>query len=115
MAAVIRPSSAVWPGWLFYASTEMNPRNSIWHDVPALNAYIGRCQSIFQSGKPDNDIFLYWPVSDLWNNPDGMLPEMSVSQTAWFKDQPIGKTAQHCGTVATLSIMSPTINCKRRK
>lgn len=34
------PDDAAWPGWLFYAATEMNPRNPIWHDVPALNAYI---------------------------------------------------------------------------
>ena len=27
------PDAAGWPGWVFYASTEMNPRNSIWHDV----------------------------------------------------------------------------------
>ena len=88
------PASAAWPGWLFYASTEMNPRNSIWHDVPALNAYIGRCQSVLQSGKPDNDILLYWPIADLWNDPDGMLPDMTVSHIEWFKDQPIGKTAE---------------------
>ncbi|MGH7942204.1 MAG: glycosyl hydrolase, partial [Limisphaerales bacterium] len=87
------PASIPWPGWLFYASTEMNPRNSIWHDVPALNAYVGRCQSILQSGKPDNDILLYWPISDLWNDPDGMLPVMTVSKIAWFADQPIGHTA----------------------
>ncbi len=31
---------AAWPGWLFYASTEMNPRNPIWHDAPLLK--IGR-------------------------------------------------------------------------
>jgi hypothetical protein len=88
------PASAAWPGWLFYASTEMNPRNSIWHDVPTLNAYIGRCQSILQSGKPDNDILLYWPISDLWNDPEGMLPEMTVSHIEWFADQPIGQTAE---------------------
>ncbi len=88
------PASASWPGWLFYASTEMNPRNSIWHDVPALNAYVGRCQSILQSGRPDNDILLYWPISDFWNNPDGMLPDMTVSKIAWFTGQPIGDTAE---------------------
>ncbi len=88
------PAAAPWPGWLFYAATEMNPRNSIWHDVPALNAYVARCQSVLQSGKPDNDILLYWPIADLWNNPDGMLPAMTVSQTAWFTDQPIGATAE---------------------
>ncbi|HUA38808.1 MAG TPA: glycosyl hydrolase [Candidatus Sulfopaludibacter sp.] len=87
------PEAAPWPGWLFYAATEMNPRNSIWHDVPALNAYIARCQSILQSGKPDNDILLYWPVADFWSNPSGRLQPMTVSQTDWFEDQPIGKTA----------------------
>ncbi|HLZ54984.1 MAG TPA: glycosyl hydrolase [Verrucomicrobiae bacterium] len=87
------PEAAPWPGWLFYAATEMNPRNSIWHDVPALNAYVARCQSILQSGKPDNDILLYWPVADFWSNPSGRLQPMTVSQTNWFEDQPIGKTA----------------------
>jgi hypothetical protein len=88
------PASAPWPGWLFYASTEMNPRNSIWHDVSTLNTYIARCQSILQSGKPDNDLLIYWPISDLWNTPDGTLPDMTVSKTEWFNDQPIGKTAE---------------------
>ena len=64
------PDEAAWPGWLFYAATEMNPRNSIWHDVPALNAYITRCQSVLQDGQPDNDILLYWPIHDLWHNPE---------------------------------------------
>jgi len=89
------PASAPWPGWLFYASTEMNPRNSIWHDVPALNAYVGRCQSILQSGKPDNDVLLYWPISDLWNTPEGMLPSMTVSKTEWFTGQAMGVTASN--------------------
>ena len=31
------PDEAGWPGWLFYAATQMNPRNSIWRDAPALN------------------------------------------------------------------------------
>jgi hypothetical protein len=84
----------VWPGWLFYASTEMNPRNSIWHDVSTLNTYIARCQSILQSGKPGNDILVYWPISDLWNTPDGMLPTMTVSKTGWFKEQPVGEAAE---------------------
>jgi hypothetical protein len=89
------PASAAWPGWLFYASTEMNPRNSIWHDVPALNAYAARCQSVLQSGKPDNDLLVYWPISDLWNTPDGALPTMTVSVTAWFTGQPVGVTASN--------------------
>ena len=45
------PADAPWPGWCFYASAEMNPRNAIWRDVPALNAYVARCQAVLQSGR----------------------------------------------------------------
>ncbi len=87
------PDDAPWPGWLFYASTEMNPRNSIWHDVPTLNNYIARVQSVLQSGKPDNDILLYWPVADFWSSPAGRVQPMGVSTGGWFEEQNIGKTA----------------------
>lgn len=88
------PEAAPWPGWLFYASTEMNPRNSIWHDVSALNTYVARCQAILQSGKPDNDILLYWPIADLWNVTNGFLPQLTVGPTDWFNNQPIGAVAE---------------------
>ena len=87
------PDDAPWPGWLFYASTEMNPRNPIWHDVPALNEYIARVQSVLQSGKPDNDILLYWPVADFWSNPAARVQPMGVSTGGWFEGQNIAKTA----------------------
>jgi hypothetical protein len=88
------PDEAGWPGWLFYASTQMNPRNSIWRDMPALNDYVTRCQSILQSGKPDNDVLLYWPIYDFWNDPAGRLAQLQVeTQQIWFENQPIGKTA----------------------
>jgi len=91
--ACYSPDDAPWPGWLFYASTEMNPRNPIWHDVGTLNEYIARCQSVLQSGQPDNDVLLYWPVADFWTDPAGRVLPMSVSKTEWFEGQPIGKTA----------------------
>jgi len=88
------PDEAGWPGWHFYASTEMNPRNSIWHDAPAVNAYIARVQSVLQSGKSDNDILLYWPIEDFWMQPgDQMLPQLRVEAQGWFEQQGIGKTA----------------------
>ncbi|HXT12192.1 MAG TPA: glycosyl hydrolase [Candidatus Angelobacter sp.] len=92
--ACYSPDDAAWPGWVFYASTEMNPRNPIWHDVGTLNEYVARCQSIFQSSKPDNDILLYWPIADFWSNPSGrLLFPMTVSAQDWFESQPIGKAA----------------------
>jgi hypothetical protein len=89
------PDEAGWPGWHFYASLEMNPRNPIWHDVPALNAYAARCQAILQSGQPDNDILLYWPIEDFWMQPgDKLLPQLTVHARDWFEGQPIGRTAK---------------------
>ena len=88
------PDKAGWPGWHFYASYEMNPRNSIWRDVPALNAYAARCQAVLQSGHPDNDILLYWPIHDFWHNPAGMARQLTVHARDWFEDQPIGKAAE---------------------
>ena len=88
------PDEADWPGWHFYASFEMNPANSIWRDAPALNACAARCQSILQSGRPDNDILLYWPIHDYWSQSDGMVLEMTVHGDRWFGSQPIGKTAK---------------------
>ncbi|MBI5386888.1 MAG: hypothetical protein HZA90_19625 [Verrucomicrobia bacterium] len=88
------PDEAPWPGWLFYASYEMNPRNSIWRDVPALNAYVARCQSVLQSGAPDNDLLLYWPIYDRWHNPKGMAQAFTVHARDWLDGQAIGKLAR---------------------
>lgn len=88
------PDDAPWPGWLFYAATQMNPRNAVWRDVPALNQYIARCQSVLQAGKPDNDVLLYWPIRDLWHAPEGLEQKLTVHKREWFHDQPIGAVAK---------------------
>lgn len=88
------PDDVPWPGCLFYASTQMNPRNAIWRDAPALNAYIARCQSVLQAGTSDNDVLLYWPIHDLWHDADGLAKGMTVHHTGWIVDQPIGRTAR---------------------
>lgn len=61
------PKEAEWPGWLFYASVNMSPTNSIWRDSPAFFKYIERTQSFLQYGKPDNDLLVYFPVYDIWH------------------------------------------------
>lgn len=61
------PERAVWPGWKFYASVNFNANNNIWEDAPSLFSYISNCQSLLQQGKPDNEILLYWPVFDTWD------------------------------------------------
>ena len=87
------PDEAPWPGWVFYASTEMNPRNAIWRDLPGLARYIERCQSTLQAGRPANDILLYWPIHDTWNDAKGMVQPMTVHARSWLEDMPFGKTA----------------------
>lgn len=57
---------AEWPGWKFYASVNFSPQLSFWRDAPALFNYVENCQLILQSGQPDNEIALYWPVYDNW-------------------------------------------------
>lgn len=92
------PSDAPWPGWCFYASSEMNPRNAIWHDAPALHAWLARVQSLLQRGAPDNDVLLYWPIHDFFHDgrdPNAMVLPMSVHRIEWFEGQAIGKTAKH--------------------
>ncbi|MCX6238024.1 MAG: glycosyl hydrolase [Bacteroidia bacterium] len=58
------PQNAPWPGWLFYAAVHFGPTNTFWADFGTLNTYIARSQSFLQAGKPDNDILLYYPISD---------------------------------------------------
>ncbi len=60
------PKEAAWPGWLFYASINMSPTNSMWRDAPAFFSYITRTQSFLQYGQPDNDLLVYFPVHDIW-------------------------------------------------
>jgi len=65
------PREAEWPGWLFYASVNVSPTNTVWRDMPAFFEYITRCQSFLQEGKPDNDFLLYLPLYDMWNEQPG--------------------------------------------
>jgi hypothetical protein len=58
------PRDAPWPGWLFYASVEFNPRNSWWDHFRALNDYVTRAQSFLQAGAPDQDVLVYYPFYD---------------------------------------------------
>ncbi len=91
--AVFSPQDAAWPGWLFYASTQFNPNNTWWDDFGALNRYVARVQSILQRGRPDNDILLYWPLADVWDNPDGLAKMLTVHDVKFLTEQPVGKLA----------------------
>ena len=66
------PKDVPWPGWLFYASVNMNTNNTIFWDVEGLNDYITRTQSFLQYGEPDNDFLLYLPIYDIWQEHEGL-------------------------------------------
>ncbi|WP_207422302.1 glycosyl hydrolase [Desertivirga brevis] len=86
------PEDIKWPGWLFYASVNMVPANSFWSHVPGLNSYITRVQSVLQTGKSDNEILIYWPVFDVWNNPKGMDMPLKVHDIDhWLHPTPFYK------------------------
>ncbi len=91
---VYSPEDAPWPGWLFYASTQYNPNNPWWDDFGAMNRYIQRVQSVLQHGAPDNDILLYWPVFDVWDNAGGMMQQLGVHDVKWLTEQPAGRLAR---------------------
>ena len=88
------PKEAPWPGWLFYASTEANCRNSIFRDVPGLNAYMTRCQAELQKGRPANDVLLYWPIYDLWMGEGRKDLRFSVHHPEWIEGTPAGEAGQ---------------------
>lgn len=63
------PEAEEWPGWLFYAAVHFNERNPLWNHFADFNNYVTRVQSFLQSGQPDNDILLYYPIHDQWAEP----------------------------------------------
>lgn len=65
------PKGAAFPGWMFYASINMSPTNSIWRDADSLFSYISRCQAFLSAGVPDNDVLLYFPLEDVWHRQGG--------------------------------------------
>ncbi len=89
------PAEAEWPGWLFYASTHFEKENAIWRDLPALNTYVQRVQSVLQSGEPANDILLYWPIFDIWHDPEGMEQKLTVHDNKWLTEQRCGELAHY--------------------
>ncbi len=70
--ATYSPKGVEFPGWLFYASVNMSPTNTIWKDADALFKYITRCQAFLTAGNPDSDVLLYFPIDDIWQRQDGI-------------------------------------------
>ncbi len=67
------PREVSWPGWQFYAAVNFGPSGGLWRDLPELLSYLTRCQSVLQSGQPDEDVLLYYPVHDVWRTGDKLI------------------------------------------
>ncbi len=91
---VFSPADVPWPGWLFYAATEFHPNNPLWDDLGQLNRYVARVQSVLQRGLPANDVLLYWPIEDIFDDADGLVLQLAVHNVKWLYAQPVGKLAQ---------------------
>jgi len=91
---VYSPAEVPWPGWFFYAATQLNPQNPLWRDFAAMNDYVGRVQSILQAGRPGNDVLLYWPFDDLVDSPQGLMRQLGVHENAWLTETEFGQLAR---------------------
>ena len=87
------PADAPWPGWFFYASSQLKPENPLWEDLRGMHAYVARVQSVLQAGQPDNQVLLYWPFDDFVDDAAGGMRQFGVSENLWFKDSTFGKLA----------------------
>ncbi|HEU5136148.1 MAG TPA: glycosyl hydrolase [Steroidobacteraceae bacterium] len=90
---VYSPAEAEWPGWFFYASTQLTPANPLWDDFGAMHAYVARVQSVLQAGAPDNDILLYWPFDDVVEHGAGLMEHYGVHENKWLTEAAAGRMA----------------------
>jgi len=87
------PADAAWPGWMFYASTQLNPNNPLWQDYAGMNGYVSRVQSVLQAGRPDNDVLLYWSFDDIADDPEGLMRQLGVHENEWLTESATARVA----------------------
>ena len=86
------PKDVPYPGWLFYASVNFTTNNSFWDHLLGLNQYVTRVQSVLQTTQPDNELLVYWPVYDIWNDANGLMTTLSVHHVdRWLHKSPFYK------------------------
>jgi hypothetical protein len=89
------PEDVSFPGWLFYASLNLNTHNSLWPHFKGFNSYIQRAQSVLQAGNPDNELLVYWPVYDVWADPKGLSKMLTVHGIdEWLHPTPFYKESK---------------------
>lgn len=90
------PEDVEWPGWLFYASLNLTPANSLWPHFSGFNNYISRSQSVLQAGKADNEMMVYWPIHDVYSDPKGTEKMIKVHDIdEWLHPTAFYKQSKH--------------------
>lgn len=91
------PEDAAWPGWVFYASTQVNNRNPLWRELPTLFKYIERSQSILQRATTQHDLLVYWPFHDVAATPFRAANYTNIDRgdgAPWFKGFPVAGVSE---------------------
>jgi len=90
------PKEVPYPGWLFYASSNVGLQSHFKDEFHLLNKYIENIQAELQRSKSDADVLLYFPIHDLWSKHTGShLLQLDVHKYAkWFGQTPFGQTAK---------------------
>jgi hypothetical protein len=93
------PSDVPFPGWLYYASTNVDRCQPWWKHLPHLSDYTARVQTVLQQGRPGEDVLLLYPIHDLWLDNRGAANLLQYCQahntTNWLftVGKPAGDTA----------------------
>ena len=98
ISATNTPLDSAYPGWVFYPAPDFGVRSSLMNYMPEFSLYIARIQNVLQHSQPDNDILLYYPVSDYFSEVRrdlGVLAMMDHIPTKWGNDWPFAVTAKH--------------------
>lgn len=88
------PADVPWPGWFFYAAAQLGSDNPLWDHYASMNTYVFRVQYVLQSGRPDNDILLYWPFDELLDQSSGLMSQFGVHEIGWLMESPFASVAQ---------------------
>jgi len=103
------PSSPVamgQPGWVFYASTLINPNQVWWPHYPALAHYVARLNYLMQAGERVSDVAVYAGVADSRAHYDEKPAEWLGEDDAWHRpesDPGLDTTARIAGRVNALA------------
>lgn len=97
ISATNTPLTSAYPGWVFYPAPDFGPRSALLDYMPDFSLYVSRMQNILQESQPDNDLLLYYPVSDYFSEVKkdlGVLGMMDHIPTKWGDSWAFATTAR---------------------